>query len=131
MNCFLVHDVTEEQLTQLDSIVPEWLISNQADDQAVSFMLHGGNEDSRLAIWQSVHFFCQHTATTPMPAGIVYPGLIDPGVNVALPLTYSTFQGLIHFLACLSIHPSGAPARGAATTVDITVQGQPTFSVTV
>ena len=66
-----------------------------------------------------------------MPAGIYYPGLVDPGVGIALPLNYSSYQGLVHLLACITVHPSGATARGANTTLEITIQGQPNFSITV
>lgn len=64
-----------------------------------------------------------------MPAGIVYPGLNDPGVGIALPLNYASYQGLVHLVACLTMHASGANARGSAITLEITVAGQPTFSV--
>jgi hypothetical protein len=98
-------------------------------DLALSFMLQGGNMETRKFIWQAIHFFCQDTAATNMPADILYPGLVDPGVNVALPFNFWTYQGLIHLLSCLTVHPSGVPARGAATTLEIIIQGQPNFSI--
>lgn len=111
--------------------IPKKYISSKMEDLPVSFMLHGGNAATRTTLWQCIHVFGQHIATTPMPPNIAYPGLVDPGVNVALPICYASYQGFVNLLSCISVHPSGSPARGAETTLDITTQGQPTFSITV
>ena len=113
------------------ALIPNKWIRKARKDPSVLFMLHDGTAATRTIVWQAIHVFCQHTANTSMPAGIVYPGVVDPGVNVALPLIYLTYQGLIHLLSCLSVHPSGADARGAETILQIQVQGQPDFSITV
>ncbi len=104
-------------------------IASRAQDPNVTFLFNGGTPVTRVEAWQAVLQFCNHTATTPMPACIVYPGLNDPGVGVALPSNYASYQGLIHLVACLTTHASGANARGSAITLQITVAGQPTFSV--
>ena len=114
--------------------LPSWLqkkTASRAQDPNATFLLRGGTPVTRVEAWQAVHVFCTHTATTPMPAGIVYPGLTDPGVGVVLPLTYASYQGIIHLVACLTMHACGANARGSATTLQITVAGQPTFSVAI
>lgn len=98
-------------------------------DLSVSFMFRGGTADTRLFAWQAILVFCGHTAATPMPAGIFFPGLADPGPDTALPLNYASYQGLVHLLACLTRHDSGAGGRGGATALEITVAGQPMFNV--
>jgi hypothetical protein len=96
---------------------------------SVSFMFRGGTADTRLFAWQAILVFCGHTPATSIPAGIFYPGLADPGADMALPLSYASYQGLFHLLACLTRHASGAGGRGGATTLEITVAGQPMFGV--
>ena len=132
--CFATNDVAwvEEKEGELLDRLPSWLKNKSSrwpQDPLVTFMFQGGTAAARLAAWQAALVFCNHTKSTPMPAGIVYPGLTDPGVGVALPLSYYTFEGLIQLTACLTMHASGATARGSATTLEITVAGQPTFSV--
>lgn len=92
-------------------------------------MFRGGTAVTRLFAWQAIHVFSGHTAATPMPAGIIYPGLTDPGPDTALPLNYASYQGLVHLLACLTSHASGAGGHGGATTLEITLAGQPMFQV--
>ncbi len=132
--CFATNDVAwvEEKEGDLLNHLPSWLKNKSSrwpEDPSVTFKFQGGTAATRFAAWQAVLIFCNHTKSTPMPAGTMYPGLTDPGVGVALPLTYNTFEGLIHLAACLTMHASGETARGSAITLEITVAGQSTFSI--
>ena len=115
----------------LSSTIPSWVIKGAGKDPNVSFEFIGGTAATRAFIWQAILVFCQHTSVTPMPAGILYPGIVDPGVGVALPLTYTSYQGIVHLIASLTHHPSGLPARGALTEVQISIAGQPQFNIVV
>ncbi len=116
----------------LSAIIPPRVIKGVNNkDPNVSFEFQGGTPASRTVVWQAIHVFCQHTTATPMPAGIAYPGVVDPGVGVALPLTYTSYQGIVHLIASLTHHPSGAHARGALTELQITITGQPLFSISI
>ncbi len=77
-----------------------------------------------------MHLFATHATTTVMPTHVAYPGLVDPGVGVVLPIVYASLQGLIHLVCALALHQSGTTARGSNTNLEIVVEGQPTFSVT-
>jgi hypothetical protein len=98
-------------------------------DPNVSFTIRGGTPASRRLVLQAILVFTQHTAQTPMPAVIGWPGVADPGAGVALPLTYSTYFGLFHLIASLTQHPAGAQTRGRNITLEVTPQGHDMFSV--
>lgn len=104
-------------------------MKGRSKDFPVSFIFRGGTAVTRLFAWQAIHVFSVHTAATRMPAGIIYPGLTDPSADTALPLSYASYHGLVHLVVCLMSHASGIGGRGGATTLEITVAGQPMFNV--
>lgn len=112
------------------SHIPEWLMFDEEANPNVSFQMNQGSPASRTHVFKAIHVFAQHTASTPMPATVDYPGIGDPGVNVALPMCYHSLIGVIHLLACLTEHPSGLAAReGPAAELAVTVQGHDMFRV--
>ena len=113
----------------LNGVIPSWVIKGGSKNLHVSFEFQGGTPATRVVAWQAIHVFSTHKAATPMPAGIAYPGVLDPGVGVALPLVCNSCEGIIHLLASLTCHPSGMQARGAQTELLVTIAEQPVFSI--